>query len=231
MKKLLLVLAACGGKAAPKVHVIDNGGGTSTCEAVVDQTRAAGAIYPDWLALWSALSADAPSDETTNGPVSPQWAHDTLCRDEACDGPGPWIVMAGDFGNVVTFALVAPRPDGSLLAFAQLGDGMGGRCEWHDDVALAPVGKPVEVIVTRGEQDMNEVHYEGDEVVDGCFPDKNQECGEECNLATDEIDYLYFDLAARVRVLAVTAHDGITVIHDQGAVHIEGKGCDQAVPL
>jgi hypothetical protein len=223
--------------------------GKSMCSARIERDPKPGKTYAGWLAAWRGFASGGTamwSDEAKPKPSTEDAAEKAICG-EACKGDGPSIALVGDPAVAAEFALVVPMTSAhrkEVVVFHHLGEALGGRCGWADEVTLDP-GVPLHVRVKSVPRGLELVRPDTLGELKECDNDVG-ECQEACFVETwTERDY-FFDPAASTQLLLVeqsgrskdnTKSDhakyarSVGVAGKPDALYVRGGGCDMTIPL
>jgi hypothetical protein len=192
--------------------------GKSACAAVIDTSGSDKATaYASWKALYDALAKSYEADIgiIDDKPKDEAGAKQSLCEESGgCKGDGPFVIWIGVPWVTMRWTVVKRNSEGKLLAFAANDAGMGGRCTWRPDVAIASQDGLVHV-VQLGEPQLPELlgPKGGD-----CNGDEPEGCQTACANRTWEQADLVYDFDAKVRVVRV----------DQNAAYAKGEAMGAA---
>jgi hypothetical protein len=205
--------------------------------ASVDRSYAPGSEYAGWLPAYQGLVgryrarnpglpiADATTDEEAKA---------LLCKAQGCVGEGPWIVSVGDAAVLTELHVIVPAPGDAkkLLAFEEVGEGIGGSCAYVDQVVIKG-GDPLQVHVSSADRDVVYVRKGATGEMQECTKDFDG-CEVACMPGEWQERDLFFDVAKKRRVVAIDqtgtgAKKLVDVSRAKGEVVLAGQGCDQRV--
>jgi hypothetical protein len=207
--------------------------------ASVDKSYVSASEYAGWLAAFQGLSSryktrnpGLPLDE----PKSDDEAKALLCKQLGCVGAGPWVVAVGDASLLTELHVIVPVEGDAkkLLAFEEIGEGLGGSCAYVDQVVIKG-GDPLQVHVSSADRT---VVYMKKGAGAGAQLEECSKDYEGCEAACmpgewAERDF-FFDVAKKRRVVAVLQSGTgdkklVEVSRAKNQVLVSGQGCDLKV--
>ncbi len=204
-------------------------------------------MYATWVLAAKGLAKEAEAvvsddDNPPPPPATEAEAKASLCGDDGCPAPGPWIVTTRDSVDDEGYHLLVQQKDGKLLAFPNLGGKLAGRCASQDAVSITG-GDPLQVVVVEEPNDMVEVDDSGADLKP--CESNGDRCSTACFYSGKTDRDLFFDLAHGKQVLAIERPEVSTTKSDfkldedfqqkvslkrgKDGVVVKGAGCDQTL--
>lgn len=206
--------------------------------ARVDKSFVPANEYAGWLAAWQGLSGrykarnpGLPLDE----PKTDDEAKAQLCKLQGCVGEGPWVVAVGEATVLTELHVILPVAGDAkkLLAFEEIGEGIGGTCAYLDKVVVKG-GDPLQIHVSSEDREVAYMRKGAKGELEECSKDF-EGCEAAC-LAGEwaERDY-FFDVAKKRRVVEIEQSGTgekklVDVSRAKNEVVLAGQGCDLKVP-
>lgn len=205
--------------------------------ARVDKSFVPANEYAGWLAAWQGLSGrykarnpGLPLDEAK----SDEEAKALLCKQQGCVGAGPYVVAVGEATVLTELHVIVPVAGDAhkLLAFEEIGEGMGGTCAYLDKVVVKG-GDPLQIHVSSEDREVAYMRKGAKGELEECSGTYDG-CEAACLEGEwAERDY-FFDVAKKRRVVEIEQSGTgerklVEVSRAKNEVVLAGQGCDLKV--